>query len=156
MVLTPFILPVPADATEWDARKVQLRSQLYHLLGDLPPLFTPNPDIVETERRRGYRLEKFEFANGLDDRVSGYVLVPDQHNGAAVLYCHYHGGRYELGKDELFAEPLWEEWANETPRGVALAQAGYVVLAIDSYAFGDRQHQGPAGTRESGRETEMA
>ena len=101
-------------------------------------------------------MEKFEFANGSGDMVYGYVLVPDQPNGGGVLYCHYHGGKYDLGKDELFDEPLFGEWVGQTSRGVALVQAGYVVLAVDSYAFGERQHQGPAGERESGRETEQS
>lgn len=151
-----FTLPQPADRAEWEARRVLLRATLMQLMGDLPPLFTPRATVVDSASRDGYLLEKIEFANGLDDTVYGYLLVPDQPNGAAVLYCHYHGGRYELGKDELFQEVLWEEWGSETPRGVALAQAGYIVLAIDSYAFGERQHQGPAGSREGGRETEHA
>ncbi len=123
---------------------------------DLPPLFTPQPTITSSEQRDGYRLEWLQFPNSLDDTVYGYCLVPDQPSGAAVLYCHYHGGKYDLGKGELFEEPLFGDWAGLTPRGVALAQAGCVVLAIDAYAFGERQHQGPAGERESGRETEFS
>ncbi len=156
MLMRPFHLPAPTSVIEWDARKVRLRSKLYSLLGELPPLFTPQPAIVDRETGSGYRLEKFEFRNGLGDVVYGYTLVPDQPSGAAVLYCHYHGGRYELGKDELFQEPLFDVWAGQTPRGIALAQAGYIVMAIDTYAFGERQNQGPAGTRESGRDTEHA
>ncbi len=95
-----------------------------------------------SEQRDGYRLEQLQFANSLDDTVYGICLVPDQPSGAAVLYCHYHGGKYDLGKDELFEEPLFGEWAALTPRGIALVQAGYVVLAVDAYAFGERQHQG--------------
>lgn len=156
MSVRPFTVPAPTNAIEWDARKIGLRSKLYALLGELPPLFTPQPNIVDMEVGSGYRLEKFEFRNGLGDLVYGYTLVPDQHSGAAVLYCHYHGGRYELGKDELFQEPLFDVWAGQTPRGIALAQAGYIVMAVDAYAFGERQHQGPAGRREAGRETEHA
>jgi dienelactone hydrolase len=141
---------------EWNARRVQIRSTLYSLLRNLPPIFTPKPTITASEQRDGYRLEKFTFANGLGDTVYGYTLVPDKPNDAAVIYCHYHGGKYDLGKDELFFEPLFGEWQDKTPRGPALAQAGYLVLAIDAYSFGERQHQGPAGQRESGRDTESA
>lgn len=154
MSIPPFTVPLPADSTEWNARKVQIRSILYQLLGDLPPLFTPKPRITAIESRDGYRLEKCAFPNALGDTVYGYILVPDQPNGGAVLYCHYHGGKYELGKNEVFEEPLFGGWAGRTARGVALAQAGYVVLAIDAYAFGERQRQGPSGEREAGRETE--
>lgn len=156
MTLPPFFISLPIDAAEWEARKVQIRAALLHLLGDLPPLFTPKPEIVGTEYRSGFKVEKFTFANGLSDTVYGYTLVPDQPNGGAALYCHYHGGKYHLGKDELFEEPLFEDWAGKLPRGTALAQAGYTVVAIDAYAFGERQHQGAAGERETGRETEHA
>src|SRR5690606_40565535 len=78
MILKPFALPLPADLITWEARRVHLRSTLYHLLGDLPPLFTPDPDIIETEIGSRYRLEKFTFRNGLGDTVYGYTLVPDQ------------------------------------------------------------------------------
>ena len=32
--------------------------------------------------------------------------------------------------------------------GLALAEAGFIVMAIDAYGFGQREHQGPAGERE--------
>lgn len=147
---------VPADRCEWEARRQQIRAKLYAALGDLPPLFMPHPHITAREARDGYAVEKIEFPNSRGDTVYGYVLVPDQPNGAAVFYCHYHGGKYDFGKDELFDEPLFGEWADQTPRGVALAQAGYVVLAVDAYAFGERQYQGAAGERESGRDTEFS
>ena len=147
---------IPADRFSWEARRAQIRAKLYAALGDLPPLFTPQPTITSSEQRDGYRLERLQFANSLGDPVYGICLVPDQLSGAAVFYCHYHGGKYDLGKDELFDEPLFGEWAGLTPRGVALVQAGYVVLAVDAYAFGERQHQGPAGEREAGRETEFS
>lgn len=147
---------LPADRFAWESQRQQIRGKLYETLGDLPPLFTPNPIIINTEQRDGYRLEKFTFPNSLGDTVFGYCLVPDQPNGAAVLYCHYHGGKYDLGKDEMFDEPLFGDWVGLTPRGIALVQAGYVVLAVDSYAFGERQHQGPAGDREAERDTEFS
>ena len=40
--------------------------------------------------------------------------------------------------------------------GPALVRAGYVVLCIDAYAFGERRFQGPAGKREEGAATEWA
>ncbi len=146
---------IPADRLAWELRRSQIRAKLFEVL-NLPPLFTPQVTLTASEQGDGYRLERIEFANSLGDTVYGICLVPDQPNGAAVLYCHYHGGRYDLGKHELFEDPLFGEWAGLTPRGVALVQAGYVVLAVDAYAFGGRQQQGPAGERESGRETEFS
>ncbi|HVV00651.1 MAG TPA: dienelactone hydrolase family protein, partial [Verrucomicrobiae bacterium] len=69
----------------------------------------------------------------------------------AILYCHWHGGEYDLGKEELFQ-------AKHTPEapGPALARRGYVVLAIDSYCFGERNGAGPGGPDEKGSAGEMS
>jgi hypothetical protein len=40
--------------------------------------------------------------------------------------------------------------------GPALVEAGYVVLTIDAYCFGERIQQGPAGDTESGAAVEQA
>lgn len=150
----PFTVPLPADLHAWQAQRVALRSKIYDLLGDLPPLFTPQPRIVKTEPREGFTCRKIEFTNGLGDMVYGYLLMPDHPTGAAVLYCHYHGGRYFLGKEELFHDPGFDGlWEGRTGRGVALAQAGYIVLAVDAYAFGERAGQ---NAEDDGRDRENA
>ncbi len=149
----PFTVPLPASPAEWEARKATLRATLRELLGDLPPLFTPQPQVVSRTAGPGYTLERIEFDNGAGATVYGYLLLPEgrREPGPAVLYNHYHGGEYHLGKDEMMQPgPLG------APKGPALAQAGYAVLSIDAYGFGERQHQGPAGTREAGRETELS
>ena len=55
----------------------------------------------------------------------------------AILYCHWHGGQYEVGKEELFG-------TNATPvaLGPELARRGYVVLGIDAPGFGGRNGHG--------------
>ncbi len=150
---TPFDVPLPASAAEWEARKGELRRTLRELLGETPPLFTPQPRIVERQAGEGYTRERIEFDNGAGATVYGFLLVPTGRTqpGPAILYHHYHGGHYDLGKDE-FLQPN----ALGEPKGPALARAGYVVLSIDAYAFGDRQHQGPAGEREKGGQTELS
>lgn len=56
----------------------------------------------------------------------------------AVLYCHAHGARYEIGADEL----LDGRPSLIAPYGPALARAGYVALAIDMPTFGARREPG--------------
>jgi dienelactone hydrolase len=84
--------------------------------------------------------------------VPGYLILPKNSPGRApaILYCHWHGGEYEIGKEELFQ-------AKHTPEapGPALAKRGFVVLAIDAYCFGERNGQGPDGPAEKGKEGEM-
>ncbi len=50
------------------------------------------------------------------------------------------------GKEEVL-----KNYPVDKPPLETLTQTGYVVLAIDAYGFGERQHQGPAGDRESGQ-----
>jgi dienelactone hydrolase len=68
----------------------------------------------------------------------------------ALLYCHWHGDQYGVGKEELFQ-------ANAAPEapGPALARRGFIVLAIDAYGFGKRDGRGPGGPDENGFEGEQ-
>jgi dienelactone hydrolase len=53
-----------------------------------------------------------------------------------VLYCHAHGHRFEVGKDELLAgRPSLQS----PPYGPVLAARGFAALAIDHWGFGERQ-----------------
>ena len=153
-----FETPLPASATAWEQQKPELRKKLWRLLGDLPPLFTPNAKIDRKESLHGFTREHFTFDNGLGDTVYGYLLIPSgiKGRGPAILYNHYHGGAYAQGKEELFV-PAFAVMGNKTLlTGPALVRAGYVVLCIDAYCFGERRFQGPAGRQEEGAETEWS
>jgi len=52
----------------------------------------------------------------------------------AVLYIHAHGGRYDIGADEL----IHGRPALVAPMGQVLADLGYAVLCIDLPGFGSR------------------
>jgi dienelactone hydrolase len=69
----------------------------------------------------------------------------------AILYCHWHGGQYDVGKEELFRTNALPE-----PPGPALVRDGYVVLAIDAYGFGERNGRGPGGPSERGGAGELS
>ncbi len=149
----PFTYPLPAMAEDWEREKPNLRAKLRRLLGDLPRMFTPKPLTVNVEELEGYTLKKIQFDNGAGDMVYGYLVIPAGRTepGPAILYHHYHGGEYDNGKEEIL-----KQYPVDSSPAVTLAKEGYVVLAIDAYAFGERQHQGPAGERESGSRTESA
>lgn len=150
-----FDTPVPKTRGEWDRRKTEARAKLRELLGKWPPLFTPKPAIESREQRAGYTLERIAYDNGAGDKVYGYVLVPEGRKspGPAILYNHYHGGAYNNGKQELVRQAFK---GISTVTGETLAREGYVVLGIDSYAFGERRFAGPAGHQEEGRFTETS
>lgn len=117
-------------------------------------MFTPQVTTLVREEREGCLVERFRFDNGAGAAVYGALVLPPSLRAPApaILYHHMHGHKYEVGKAELFQNWLIE---GVTP-GAALAQAGFVVLAIDSYCFGERAAHGPAGEAERGPETEQA
>jgi len=150
-----FRTPLPRSMKSWNKRRAELRKKLWRLLGDLPELFTPKAIIDERLSEDGYRLEHFTFDNGAGDTVYGYVLLPLGHRGRrpAILYHHYHGGRYKQGKQEVISRAFAKL---NFATGEALVRKGYVVLCIDAYAFGQRRFQGPAGEKEEGGKTEAS
>lgn len=114
------------------------RAELYRLLGDLPPRSRPiKAQVVAMSERPLYVLEKLELdLNGLET-VPAYFLTPHGLSGRApcVLYQHYHGGQYKLGKDELLKDKPdagLPAWADD------LARAGYCVFCADTWVFGQR------------------
>ena len=150
-----FRTPLPKSVQSWEKRRAELRKKLWRLLGDMPELFSPKVTIQEKQSRDGYRLERFTFDNGVGDTVYGYMLIPSGHKGRgpAILYHHYHGGKYKQGKEEVITEAFSKL---DFATGEALVRQGYVVLCIDAYAFGERRFQGPAGKKEEGGRTEAS
>lgn len=53
-----------------------------------------------------------------------------------VLYCHAHGNRFEIGKDELL---VGRPALQSPPYGEALTARGWAVLALDHWGFGERR-----------------
>lgn len=144
---------VASKVGEWELQRGRIRDELKALLGRFPE--RPKVPVVRTlarEDRGDYVLERFTFDNGIGADVPGVVLLPKQTSGRspAILYCHWHGGHYEVGKEELFR-------TNALPvqAGPALVRRGYVVLAIDACCFGERNGRGPGGPSEKGGAGEM-
>ena len=131
----------------------ETRQKLWRLLGDIPPPFLPQVNVDSAREEQTYTLEHLTFANGLGDTVYGYMLLPKgiETPAPAVLYHHEHGGKYSLGKEAAI-----KVRENGYAPGLALVEAGFIVLAIDAYGFGQREHQGPGGASESGASTELS
>ncbi len=130
------------------------RARLWQLLGDVPPLFTPQVTRTRYATHDTYSIDHLTFDNGAGAMVTGYLLLPHHLTAptAAVLYHHIHGNKYDLGK-AMMIDP--QRNRNGSADGIELVKAGFIVLGIDAYAFGERQHQGAAGKRESGAATEL-
>lgn len=149
-------LQVPTSLEAWQEQRLLIRAKLTELLGDLPP----RPplaafQVLQREDKGSYELETIQFDNGAGELVKGLLFLPKtataQHPAPAVLYCHWHGDEYDVGKQELLR-------TNATPvaPGPALAAAGYVVLGIDAPCFGERNGQGPDGPQQRGSAGEMS
>jgi dienelactone hydrolase len=112
----------------------------------------PAVRVTGRENGRGWVGERFEFDNGAGSTVAGCLILPAKRRGRvpAVLYCHWHAGEYDLGKEEIFQ-------SRHTPEapGPALARQGYAVLAIDAPGFGERNGTGPGGPGERGAAAEL-
>jgi dienelactone hydrolase len=147
-------LVVPAAKADWESKRAEIRRELWSLLGKLPPRpAVPSVEIISREGRGDYVLERFRFDNGAGSVVPGYILVPKQGPAKkpAILYCHWHGGEYEIGKEEIFQAKHTPE-----PPGPAFAKRGFVVLAIDACCFRERNGKGPGGPGEKGGAGEMS
>jgi hypothetical protein len=98
-------LNLPASLAAWQQQRHALRDTLITLLGNLPPRpDVPAVKILSRENKGAYTVEKFEFENGAGTTVPGYFLLPNngQAKHPAIYYCHWHGGNYDLGKQEIF------------------------------------------------------
>lgn len=139
----------PRDAAQWELQRGEIRTRLRALLGDLPPRVSPVSRLLWSKDCGAYRLDKLDFDNGAGERVAGYLFVPVaasvERKAPAVLYCHWHGGQYDMGKDEVLGTNATPE-----PPGPALARRGYVVLSIDACGFGERNGMGPDGPSQRG------
>lgn len=146
-------LIVPQTMEQWQLQRSAIRETLVKVMGDLPP--RPKVTTVKTlsrENKGGYTLEKFEFNNEAGATVPGYFLIPNNGKSKhpAIYYCHWHGGNYDLGKQEIFT-------THHTPQVPAevLTSLGYAVIAIDAYCFGERSGKGPGGPEEKGSAEEL-
>ena len=148
-------LKVPASLDAWQQQRGEIRAKLNELLGDLPPRPPVSAfQVIAKEDKGTHTLETIQFDNGAGEIVKGFLFIPKtataQTQAPAILYCHWHGGQYDIGKNELLG-------TNATPvaPGPALAEAGYVVLGIDAPCFGERNGQGPDGPQQKGSAGEM-
>jgi dienelactone hydrolase len=139
--------PQVADLPAWRAAG---RSKLWELTLQSPDNTAFNPQVLDEIDRGNYVARKVAFNLTADSRVVGLMLVPKGKGPfPAALMLHDHGARFDIGKEKLI-EP-WgnaarlvsaQAWAKKHFSGRfpgdALAQRGYVVLAVDALGWGDR------------------
>ncbi|HTS06701.1 MAG TPA: acetylxylan esterase [Candidatus Eisenbacteria bacterium] len=138
-------LPVDAEDS-FSSRQEKRRKELWGVLGDLPWNHKPGPPrVIGTEDHDTYTLERLVLdLNGVE-AVPAILLLPKKRREKApgLLYIHWHGGMYDLGKEQLLrgvdAQPAYAP---------VVAEKGIVTLAIDSWCFGERKHEHDGGEGE--------
>jgi hypothetical protein len=114
------------------------RKQLYSLLGDLPDRNRKiSVEVVSTEEKPDYVLEKLILdLNGFEP-VPAYFVKPKKLSGRvpAVLYHHWHGGDYKIGKDELLRGNRGQQ---KPPYAELITSMGWCALCVDAWVFGER------------------
>jgi len=145
--------PPMKGAHHFQRYQAKRRKELWDLLGDLPAPRTPQATVRKKEQHPGFTLEHLALdLNGIE-AAPALLLVPDQIKtpAPAMLYIHWHGGDYPVGKRELL-----EGTKALPPYAPVFAEKGIVALAIDSWCFGERMLYPKEGGRgESDRFKEM-
>lgn len=76
------------------------------------------------------------FTTACGDHVPAYFITPSNATAPtpALLYCHAHGNRYDIGREELFqARPAFA-----SPYAESLVAAGFSILCLEMPCFGER------------------
>ena len=117
------------------------REQLLSLLGPLPSREGPvKATLIDRQVCDGYVREQLVLdLNGIEPVPAFFVSPIDASAGKplpTLLYNHAHGGRYEVGKAEMTTN-VYSYTTNPT-YAVELTRRGWAALAIDHWAFGER------------------
>jgi pimeloyl-ACP methyl ester carboxylesterase len=123
-----------------DPHQEASRQELYSLLGDLPDRRRAiRSELVWREDREKYTVEKLTLDLNGHQPVPAFLVLPRDvavRKAPAVLYNHFHGGKYQQGKDELILGDA--KYLQSPPYAELLAARGRVTLCIDHWLFGER------------------
>jgi len=122
------------------AATAQRRAELWRLLGPRPrAAAAARSTLLRQERGTAAHIEYWTLALNDEEPVPALLLRPlREAPRGLILYCHAHGNRFVMGKDELLSgRPALAAPAY----GEVLPALGYAVLAIDHWGFGERNAQ---------------
>jgi dienelactone hydrolase len=113
------------------------RARLLELLGATPAVPPPlAPAMVERVDLGDVIREKVTYAVEAGERVPAYVFLPKEAGRHPAVLCHHqHAGEFEVGK----LGPAGLGSTEDQHYALELARRGYVTIAPDALAFGERQ-----------------
>lgn len=129
--------------------KAEARARYETLLLYSPERVTPAARIISRQKRNGYTEEHLSFRTSPFTEIPALLLVPENPlpSRPALAALHDHGGFYFYGKEKLVEvehEPrVLAEFKQRIYEGTSyasdFARAGFVVLVIDAFYFGQRR-----------------
>ncbi len=134
-------MPDITEVVRTEEGRGALRQELLGLLGVSPPREERvSGTLLSVEDRHRYVVETLLLELNEREPVPAYFVKPsdmaEKHRFPVILYNHAHGGDMVLGKDELLDG---RSALRTPPYADALANAGYSVLCIDAWGFGERR-----------------
>lgn len=143
MAWTPAVKNLPA----W---REAGRNKIWELTLQSPDKTPFDPTVISEIDRGSYVARKVVFNLTAESRVQGMMLVPKGKGPfPAALMLHDHGSKFDIGKEKwiqtwgdearLSSSQAWaKKYFSDRFPGDALAERGYVVLALDALGWGDR------------------
>lgn len=108
--------------------------------GELGAVRLGDPEARARSAEDGWLTEDLSFPTSLGEDIPGYFLRPEVTAVPvpAILYCHAHGARYDIGRAELFeGRP-----ALQSAYAADLQRLGCAVLCLEMPCFGERREPG--------------
>ena len=149
----PIKKPIPGwpenlTADNWPKMRKDIQKRLLDILGPFPKAI-PKPEIEYLEKSdfRNYKRLKIIFYSEVDDKIPAWLLIPKNIKfpvpGVLVLHASTRG----TGKDRVVGirgrTPSLPPDVNNS-YGITMVEAGFVVLAPDVCADGERVPEGYA------------
>ncbi len=134
---THFVMPAYSSLSEWQSRKLQLRTQILSSAGlsPMPPKTPLNPASYGRVERDGAARDGYSIDKVMIETLPGYYLggnlyQPLRRSGKlpAVLLAHGHWKYGRLQNEVEYSVPAL---------AVNLARQGYVVFAYDMVGYND-------------------
>ncbi|HUA57918.1 MAG TPA: alpha/beta hydrolase family protein [Verrucomicrobiae bacterium] len=148
-----------AQFTDLEHWRTVARAAYTDALSYHPPQCPLQGRTIDRQAHNGYVREEISFHTTPFTEVPATLLIPEKQlrSRAAIIALHDHGGFYYSGRSKLLeneSEPKrLTDFRQQLYDGAAFAadyaRAGYVVLTIDAFYFGDRRLQ-PASLPEAG------
>jgi len=129
------------------------RKKIFELLHYAPPRVAFDEEVVEEEDAGPYVRRTLWFSTSQQTRVSACLLMPRHGQGKlpGIVCLHDHGGLFAWGKEKVVSTgtadyPALAAHKEQHYSGLSvaheLAAAGFAVLAIDQFYFGERRLDG--------------